>query len=134
MTQLSDSTAASVKPTDLTLVFRGDSENVAWTTDVRLDAAERPLILFTVQKNDGDKKAHAHLGGADLRFMFACWEGGAWRVMQAAHAGSCLYAPEVDYTGLGVLHPTLPNVMFISTNARPDTGEPLVSAVTGRRV
>lgn len=93
---------------------------------MRLDAGGHACVLFTVQCGDGDKKQHSHLGGADLRYMYARWDGAAWAVCQAAHAGSCLYAPEVDYTGLGVLHPHAPAAcMYVSSNACPETGAPI---------
>lgn len=116
-------------------MFRGDADHVAWTTDVRVDGAGVPHALFTVQRGDGDKRHLPHEGGADLRFMYARWDaaGRAWRVAEAAHAGSRLYAPEVDYTGLGALHPYDARLMYISTNAHPVTGAPLL-ARSGRRV
>lgn len=124
-----------MRPTDLSLVFGGDADHVAWTTDVRVDGAGAPHVLFTVQRGDGDKRHLPHQGGADLRFMYGRWDaaGRVWRVAEAAHAGSRLYAPEVDYTGLGALHPYDPRLMYISTNAHPVTGAPLL-APSGRRV
>jgi hypothetical protein len=50
-----------------------------------------------------------------------------------AYAGSRLYADEADYTGLAVLDRNNPGVAFISTDADPVTGKPLVSAADGRR-
>ncbi len=58
-------------------------------------------------------------------------EGG--RVHEFAHAGRRLYAGEDDYTGLGALDPQQPNQVFISTDAHPVTGVPLVSAADGLR-
>ena len=50
-----------------------------------------------------------------------------------AYAGQCLYTAEGDYTGLVALDPQNPNRLFISTNADPVAGTPLISLTDGRR-
>jgi hypothetical protein len=50
-----------------------------------------------------------------------------------ARAGTKLYTGEDDYTGLAALDPHDPDTVFISTNADPATGAPLVSAADGHR-
>jgi hypothetical protein len=50
-----------------------------------------------------------------------------------APAGSRLYPREDDYTGLAAIDPTDVNVVYISTNAYPTTGDPLWSRSDGKR-
>jgi len=116
---------------DLTKVFQGDPDNVAWMCDLELDAAQRPYVVFTVQK-DGRGLPRGQ-GGFDHRFEYARWDGSAWRVHEIAYAGRRLYAGEDDYTGLAALDPKNPNVVYISTDADPVTGAPLVSRADGQR-
>lgn len=118
-------------PAEGTLVFRGDARNVAWISDLRLDASGRPYLAFSVQKDSPGLPPGQ--GGEDHRYHYAAWDGGRWRNAEVAFAGSRLYAGEDDYTGLPCLDPHDPGMMFISTNAHPVTGEPLVSAADGRR-
>ena len=47
--------------------------------------------------------------------------------------GTRLYSGEDDYTGLAVLDPTDPSVVYISTNANPTTGAALTSTADGKR-
>ena len=115
----------------LTTVFHGDPDNVAWVTDLHVDAQGNPVCLFTVQK-DGRDLPPAE-GGMDHRFHYARWDGNRWIQHEIAHAGSRLYPWEDDYTGLAALDPQRPGHVFISTNAHPETGIPLVSASDGLR-
>jgi hypothetical protein len=119
---LSTKRATSLRPTDLTCVFKGDADHVAWTTDLRLDGRGRPYAAFSVR--DRAKQLHYH---------HARWDGRAWRVHRLAHAGGALYDAERDYSGLVALDPSDPNVAYISTNADPRTGEPLQSGADGQR-
>jgi hypothetical protein len=50
-----------------------------------------------------------------------------------AYAGTRLYPGEDDYTGLVALDPNDPDVVYISTDAHPATGAPLVSSADHRR-
>ena len=50
-----------------------------------------------------------------------------------AYAGSRLYPFEADYTGLSVLDRHRPGVVYLSTNADPVSGKPLISAADQRR-
>ena len=72
-------------------------------------------------------------GGADHRYRLARWTGTRWQDGEVGYAGSRLYAGEDDYTGGFALVPGAPSVVFVSTNAHPATGEPLVSRQDGRR-
>lgn len=130
---LSTERDVGIKPTDLTLVYEGGPENVAWTSDIRLDNASRPYIGFTVQMNDAAHRVDGKAGGDDIRYHYARFDGKKWVTREIAFGGTRLYAPEVDYSGLITLHPYDPNTLFISTNADPLTGTPLISAADGQR-
>jgi hypothetical protein len=109
--QLGTTKRTSLKPTDLTCVFRGDARNVAWTVDLRLDSTAKPYAAFSVR--DEAKRLHYH---------HARWDGRAWRANRMAHAGTALYAAEGDYSGLVALDPSDASAAYISTNADPHTG------------
>ena len=68
-------------PAEYTLVFPGDSDNVAWTMDIHLDENNNPYIAFSVQKDQ------------DQRYYYGRWDGAGWHVYEMAYAGSCLYDP-----------------------------------------
>jgi hypothetical protein len=128
---LSDSTGTDLSAWDMTQVFRGDPDNVGWVIDLELDARQRPCVVFSVQK-DGRGLPRGQ-GGFDHRFHYGRWDGSAWRVHEIAYAGTRLYPGEDDYTGLAALDPRNPNVAYISTDADPVSGAPLVSSADGRR-
>ena len=111
---LSTTMSTTLKPTDLTCIFRGDERNVAWTVDLRLDSHGKPYAAFSVR--DESKRLH---------YYYARWDGHAWRAKRMSHAGTALYAAEGDYSGLAALDPSNPEVMYISTNADPHSGAPL---------
>jgi len=129
--KLSTSTEAALASWDLTRVFQGDPDNVAWTVDIELDGQDRPYIAFSVQK-DG-RGLPPRQGGMDLRYYYGRWDGSQWHVHEMAYAGTRLYPYEDDYSGLVALDPQDPNTVFISTNADPVTGQPLISAADGQR-
>ena len=129
--KLSASTEAPLASWDLTRVFQGDPDNVAWTVDMELDNNNRPYIAFSVQK-DG-RGLPPRQGGMDLRYYYGRWDGRQWHVHEMAYAGTRLYPYEDDYSGLVALDPQHPSTVFISTDADPVTGKPLVSAADGQR-
>jgi hypothetical protein len=129
--RLSESTEAPLASWDLTKVFQGDPDNVAWTVDIELDSKHNPYIAFSVQK-DG-RGLPPRQGGMDLRYFYGRWDGRRWHVHEMAYAGRRLYPFEDDYSGLVALDPQNPGVVYISTDADPLTGKPLVSAADGRR-
>src|SRR6185436_9332398 len=108
---------ANIQAWDLTKVFAGDPDNVAWMTDIKLDRKKQPYVAFSVQK-DGAGKPKGQ-GGMDHRFYYARFDGKQWNVQEIAHAGTRLYRNEDDYTGLVALHPSDPDVLYISTDADP---------------
>ncbi|MBM3852907.1 MAG: hypothetical protein FJ399_07090 [Verrucomicrobia bacterium] len=132
---LSRTSETTIRPTDLTCIFRGDVDHVAWMCDLQVDRDGRPRVVFSVQRGGaaGRGKRNNPADGMDLRYHYARWDGAAWQVNEIAHAGSRLYAGEDDYAGLAAIDPQAPDTVFISTNADPVAGTPLISAADGRR-
>lgn len=124
-------TDTPITVSDLTRIFSGDPGNTAWMTDLELDDKQQPVVLFTVQK-DGRGLGRKQ-GGLDHRFHYARWDGTAWQQHEITYAGERLYPGEDDYTGLAAIDPRNTNVVFISTDADPETGTPLVSTGDSKR-
>ena len=122
-------------PTDLTPVFQGDHDHVAWTVDLHLDKDGHPYCVFSVQRDGAPERGNrgATSVGQDHRYYYARWDGERWHADEMAFAGTRLYQGEDDYTGLAALDPMDPYTVFISTDADPSTGEPLVSMTDGQR-
>jgi lysophospholipase L1-like esterase len=131
LAKLSTTTDAPLHTWDVTQVFKGDPDNVGWVIDVKLDKAKRPYVAFSVQK-DG-RGLPMGQGGFDHRYHYARWDGATWHVHEMAYAGVRLYPTEDDYTGLVALDPKDPDTVYISTNAYPTTGAPLISAADNQR-
>jgi hypothetical protein len=118
-------------PAEGTRIFAGNAENIAWTSDIRLDREGRPYVAYTVRKAPaGTLPQHA---GEDHRYHYARWDGNRWIDHEIAYAGSCLYRSELDYTGNITLDPGDPDTVYISTNVRPNSGVPLRSATDGKQ-
>jgi hypothetical protein len=128
---LSKTTEKSGDIWDLTLVYKGDPDNVAWVIDLHLDKAGKPVCVFSVQK-DGRGLPKGQ-GGLDHRYHWAKWDGKQWIQHEIAYAGTRLYTHEDDYTGLAALDPMNTNVVYISTDAHPVSGLPLISLADGKR-
>jgi len=128
---VSTTTEAGFAAWDLTKVFPGDPDNVAWTVDIELDSHDRPYIAFSTQK-DG-RGLPPRQGGMDLRYYYGRWDGERWQTHEMAYAGQRLYSFEDDYPGLVALDPRNPDIVYISTNAEPTTGAPLISKADGKR-
>lgn len=122
------STSDAAAPESLTLVYPGDWTHRAWPTDIHLDAEGRPVMIFSVQA-----ASSGTFDGSDLRYFYARWDGSQMQTYPLAYAGSALYSAENDYSGLAAIHPEQTNVVYISTNAHPVTGNPLISGADGRR-
>jgi hypothetical protein len=119
------------RPEEGTRVFRGAADNVAWVIDASLDAEGRPFVAYSVQT--GSAGLPPGQGGEDHRYRLARWNGAEWIDGEIAFAGTRLYPREDDYTGGVALVSGAPDTVFISTNAHPATGAPLVSGADGRR-
>lgn len=128
---LATSRETSVRAWELTRIYQGGPTNVAWMCDVELDSGERPVVLFTVQRDGAGLPTGA--GGLDHRFYYSRWDGQAWSAREIAFAGTRLYAGEDDYTGLGAIDPQDAGTVYISTDADPRSGKPLMSKATYRR-
>jgi hypothetical protein len=113
-----------VSVVDLTEVFDGDVNNNPWTIDIHLNAIGHPYIVYSVWKNRNEN---------DHRYRYARWDGAQWHDYELAYAGTRLYANERQYTGLAALDPQDLNRVYISTNADPRTGLPLISNADGKR-
>jgi hypothetical protein len=124
-----------IGPKDLTRVFEGGPDKVAWTIDLHLDPAGNPYTVFSVQTDGAAERGNpgATETGQDHRFYYARWDGSQWQTHQMAYAGTRLYPGEDDYTGLATLHPHDPDTVYISTNADPVSGAPLISNADGER-
>lgn len=131
LTGLNRSTEVNVATWDLTKVFQGDPDHVAWMVDIELDNDCNPYILFSVQRDGRDLPPRQ--GGLDIRYYYAYWNGDQWHSHEIAHAGTRLYPFEDDYSGLGAIDPKDPEVVFISTDADPVNGKPLISKADGLR-
>jgi hypothetical protein len=126
----SSSVKANQATWDLTKVFAGDADNVAWIDDVKLDRDGHPHLLFSVKKDGWGTRGK---GGMDIRFHCGAWDGKAWQTREIAHAGTRLYSGENDYTGLAVFDRNNLDVAYISTDADPASGQPLISSADNRR-
>ncbi|MCH2134172.1 MAG: BNR repeat-containing protein [Phycisphaerales bacterium] len=116
---------------DYTPVFEGRPDAVAWPADLVLDRNGSPVGVYTVQV-DGASRTRG-TGGRDHRFRYARWIGDRWLDFEAGYAGRKLYAGEDDYTGLAVVDPVDPRVIYVSTDAHPRTGDPVVTESDGVR-
>lgn len=117
-------TDGPLRPSEAERVFQGsggqNSEHAvsvpgaAWTSETAIDAAGHPHIAYTLYQTNTDN-----------RYRLASWDGQRWMDREVAHAGHCLYDMEASYTGLISMDPIDPEVVFISTNVNPSTGEDL---------
>lgn len=123
-TRICDVNEAPIRPTQATTVFAGDADHVAWPCDMHLDADGHPCIVYSVQRR---------LDPNDIRYRYARWNGRTWTDHFVAHAGSALYGTEPHYSGLAALDPADPGRLYISTDADPITGKPLISRNDGKR-
>jgi hypothetical protein len=118
-------------PAEGTRIFPGNAENIAWTSDIHLDRAGRPIVAYSVRKvPPGMPPQHAC---EDHRYRYARWDGKRWVDHEIAYAGSCLYSAVVDYVGDITLDPGDPDTVYISTNVDPKSGKPLLSKADGKR-
>lgn len=118
-------------PAEGTKIFAGDAQNVAWVSDLQLDGQGRPYVGYSVHKRTpGQPKEKL---GQDHRYRYARWTGDKWVDHEIAYAGTRLYPGEDHYTGLIALDPGDSNTVYISTDADPVTGKPLISKADGKR-
>jgi hypothetical protein len=118
-------------PDQGTRIYQGDAANVAWVAKLELDSMGNPVVAYTVQV--GSQGLPTGQGGDDIRYRYARYDGATWQDSALAYGGSRLYSGEDDYSGLIAIDPEDPSVVFLSTNADPVTGDPLMSAADGQR-
>lgn len=105
-----------VPPQSATLIYDG-SEKRAWVWDIGYRSDGHPHAVFIHSEDDAK--------GEDLRYHYARWDEEAkkWIDREMAFAGKHLYVPENHYAGGITLDPMNENVVYLSTNVHPETGE-----------
>jgi len=119
------------EPAEGTRIFAGGPDKVAWVSDIHLDSGGKPYVAYSVQVNS--QGLPPGKAGDDLRYRYGRWNGQRWLDHEIAYAGSRLYAGEDDYSGNIALDPHDPDTVYISTNAQPVNGRPLVSNADAKR-
>jgi len=100
-------------PQEATLIYKGSRrDNRGWTSSIRLDENENPVIGYT-----------NYISNEDHRYFYARWDGKKWHDYEVAYGGSCFWKHESDYTGLITIDPTDVNTIYVSTNVDPQTGK-----------
>ena len=123
-TKIQDAGTGPIRPDQATRIWAGDKDHVAWMCDMHLDADGHPYLAYSVQKQ---------LDPNAIQYRYAHWDGSVWQDHFLAHAGTALYKGEEHYTGLVALDPADPDTLYISTDADPTTGAPLISAADQQR-
>lgn len=113
-----------IVPTEATRVFRGDADNVAWTSDLHLDERGQPVTVYSVKKDSAGLKPGHPDNGKDHRYRYARWGGKRWHDHEIAYAGTRLYRGQDDYTGTICIDPDSPNVVYLSSDVNICTGRP----------
>lgn len=118
------SSAEGIAPSAGTMVYDAPSDGSqrGWTSDIQIDSNGYPVLGYTSRVSNDDHRYH-----------YARFNGTTWTNYEIAYAGQCLYTAENDYTGLITLDPQNPNVVYISSNAHPVSGSPLISSADGLR-
>jgi len=117
---------------EATRVFQTNPASVAMISDLGLDADQNPMIAYSVQIDTAPLRPRPI--GADHRYRLARWTGGKWVDREIAYAGGEVHAAkDDDCTGLIALDPQNANTVYISTNADPVTGQPLISTADQQR-
>jgi len=117
---------------EATEVFRCNPDSVAMISDLALDREGRPHVVYSVQLDTRPQRPRPV--GADHRYRYARWTGRQWQDFEIAHAGTETHAvADDDCTGLIALDPGNVNVVYISTNADPKSGAPLISRADQKR-
>lgn len=104
-------------PADGTLIYDGSTDGRGWVWDVEYDQNGDPVGVFI---NSAD-----HARGNDLRYRYARWDAKnkQWHQQQIAFAGTHLYMPENHYAGGIAIDPDDTNIVYISCDVDPTTGQ-----------
>ena len=118
---------------EATRIYQANAESVVMSSDLCLDAKGHPCIGYSVQKDSA--RLNPMPIGLDHRYRYARWTGTAWVDYEIAHAGREVHpvGRGDDCTGLIALDPQDPSVVYISTDADPVRGTPLISAADNKR-
>lgn len=117
---------------DATPIYQANADSVAMISDLHLDAVGHPHVVYSVQKDTARLRPRPI--GADHRYRYARWTGREWLDREIAFAGGEVHpVADDDCTGLIALDPQDLNVVYISTDADPVRGTPLISAADGKR-
>lgn len=105
-------------PSDGTLIYAGTEAGRGWVWDLEYDNNGQPVAAFI---NSVD-----HEIGNDLRYRLAQWDdvSKAWTQQQVAFAGTHLYDREEHYAGGIAIDPQNTDVIYLSADVDPATGEP----------
>jgi len=109
-------------------VVNGERMTRAWTTDLKLDQAGRPVGVISCQANEtpGDPWDRRHDKAADqlidLRMLYVRFDGKKWHAHPLCKAGPRLLPHEQEYCGLGAIDPSDANRVYVSTPIDPRTG------------
>jgi hypothetical protein len=124
-----DGISSAQQPTE---IFRCNPDSVAMISDLEIDAKGWPCVVYSVQMNTRPLRPRPI--GADHRYRYARWDGRQWLDFEIAYAGTEVHsAPDDDCTGLAAIDPQDINKVYLSTNADPSTGAPLVSKIDQQR-
>jgi rhamnogalacturonyl hydrolase YesR len=125
------SDTAGTPPWELTKVFDdgtvidGFAMRRGWQVDLHVAPDGHPFGIFQMRAGDNPE---------DHRYFYARFDGTKWNVHQMAYAGGqFVLHTSPDYTGLAAVDPSNPDYVYISTDAHPLTGEPLISRATGKK-
>jgi hypothetical protein len=118
---------------DLTKVYDGQSDAVAWVSDIAAAADGKVTIVFSVQRGGAAVRNRGGAGGGDLRYHYARFDGLIWTEFEIACAGTCLYSGEDDYSGLVTINPENQLLVAFSANHCPISNLPLLSHADGQR-
>lgn len=116
----------------LTKVFDGRVDAVAWVADIVAADNGSVAIVFSVQRGGGAVRAESGVGGGDLRYHYARFDDGKWTEFEIACGGGRLYPGEDDYSGLIAVNPNNPSQVAFSTNHDPLDNLPLRSESDGK--
>lgn len=124
VSSLSTDSSTNLVPDDLTEIFSGNPNAIAWTNDIALDSSGNPYAVYSVQAGGSS---------SDMRYHYARWDGNQWIANEIAFGGRIITPAHEHYAGLATLNPDDPNTVYIATDADPDTGAALISSADGQR-
>jgi hypothetical protein len=111
---------------DFTQIFQsGATKNSrSWTTDIQRYEDGTIVALYKARAGGYGSPG---TGANDHRVWYGRFDPvtGMWNSREIAKAGANLLGSEVDYTGLGAIHPHDPNTLYISTEIDPTTNAQL---------